>query len=52
VRNSLYDYFLSRNLLIRPLGNVVYLLPPYVITNAELDWVYAEIETLLDQMIA
>jgi adenosylmethionine-8-amino-7-oxononanoate aminotransferase len=52
VRNSLYDYFLERNLLIRPLGNVIYLLPPYVITDAELDRVYAEIETLLDQMIA
>ncbi|CAA9305500.1 MAG: Adenosylmethionine-8-amino-7-oxononanoate aminotransferase [uncultured Cytophagales bacterium] len=52
VRNSLYDYFLGRDLLIRPLGNVIYLLPPYVITDAELDRVYAEIETLLDQMIA
>jgi adenosylmethionine-8-amino-7-oxononanoate aminotransferase len=52
VRNSLYDYFLDRNLLIRPLGNVIYLLPPYVINDAELDRVYAEIETLLDQMVA
>jgi adenosylmethionine-8-amino-7-oxononanoate aminotransferase len=52
VRNSLYDYFLGRNLLIRPLGNVIYLLPPYIITDGELDRVYAEIETLLDQMLA
>jgi adenosylmethionine-8-amino-7-oxononanoate aminotransferase len=52
VRNSLYDYFLSRGLLIRPLGNVIYLLPPYVITDEELDRVYAEIRTLLDKMIA
>ncbi len=51
VRNSLYDYFLSRDLLIRPLGNVIYLLPPYVIKDAELDRVYAEIRKLLNNMI-
>ncbi len=50
VRNSLYDYFLERNLLIRPLGNVVYILPPYIITDAELDILYAAIWELLDKM--
>jgi adenosylmethionine-8-amino-7-oxononanoate aminotransferase len=51
VRNSLYDYFLSRNLLIRPLGNVIYLLPPYIISDEDLSRVYIEIEGLLDKMM-
>jgi adenosylmethionine-8-amino-7-oxononanoate aminotransferase len=35
--------FLARGLLIRPLGPVLYLLPPYCITDAELDRAYAAI---------
>jgi adenosylmethionine-8-amino-7-oxononanoate aminotransferase len=34
----LYNAFLERGLLLRPLGNVVYFMPPYVITDAEVDW--------------
>jgi adenosylmethionine-8-amino-7-oxononanoate aminotransferase len=35
----LYNAFLERGLLLRPLGNIVYFMPPYVITDAEVDWV-------------
>ena len=31
--------FLERGILLRPLGNVLYFMPPYVITDAEADWV-------------
>ena len=30
-------FFLDRGMLIRPLGDVVYLMPPYCVTDAELD---------------
>jgi adenosylmethionine-8-amino-7-oxononanoate aminotransferase len=43
----LYGYFLSRGLLLRPIGNVVYLLPPYCISNDELDGIYDVIEDCL-----
>lgn len=43
-RKKIYPYFLEKGVLIRPLGNVIYLLPPYVITDEELELVY---ETLL-----
>lgn len=33
---ALLRFFIERNLLIRPLGNTVYLLPPYCSTGAEL----------------
>ena len=32
--------FLERGLLLRPLGNTIYVLPPYCVTAAELDLVY------------
>src|SRR6266853_1911903 len=34
----LYSAFLERGLLLRPLGNVLYFMPPYVITDKEVDW--------------
>jgi adenosylmethionine---8-amino-7-oxononanoate aminotransferase len=44
VRPRFYQFFLDRDVLLRPLGNVVYILPPYVITEAELHRVYDVIE--------
>ncbi|GAB4185555.1 MAG: adenosylmethionine--8-amino-7-oxononanoate transaminase [Thermoflexibacter sp.] len=46
-RNSLYYYFLDRNILLRPLGNVLYIVPPYIITDGELAWIYQELIKLL-----
>lgn len=39
-RHELYPFFLSRNVLLRPMGNIIYIIPPYVITDEELDLVY------------
>ena len=43
----LYRFFLARDVLLRPLGNVVYVLPPYCITRDELDAVYDAITEAL-----
>lgn len=40
MRPKLYQFFLERGVLLRPLGNVVYVLPPYVISPEELHRVY------------
>ncbi|MCO5233200.1 MAG: adenosylmethionine--8-amino-7-oxononanoate transaminase [Chitinophagales bacterium] len=46
-RDQYYYAFLKKGVLLRPLGNTIYLIPPYCITNEELDKVYAIIlETL------
>lgn len=37
-------FFRERKLLIRPLGNVIYLMPPYCVTSAELDRAYDAID--------
>jgi adenosylmethionine---8-amino-7-oxononanoate aminotransferase len=41
---------IAKGVLLRPLGNVLYLLPPYCITDAELDWVYGIIHELLAEL--
>jgi adenosylmethionine-8-amino-7-oxononanoate aminotransferase len=40
LRPRLYEFFLNRGILLRPLGNVVYILPPYVISLDQLNTVY------------
>ena len=39
----LLAHFRSRDLLVRPMGNTVYVMPPYCIDEADLDSVYAAI---------
>jgi adenosylmethionine-8-amino-7-oxononanoate aminotransferase len=33
-----YEYALSQGALLRPIGNVIYLMPPYVIEQDQIDW--------------
>jgi adenosylmethionine-8-amino-7-oxononanoate aminotransferase len=51
LRPKLYNFFLDRGVLLRPLGNVVYVLPPYVISPDDLhrihDTIAKAIQTLL-----
>lgn len=42
---------LELGLLVRPLGNVLYLMPPYCITDAQLDHIYRGIETVAKERI-
>lgn len=39
--------FLARDLLLRPNGAIVYFMPPYVVTDAEIDWVFDQIDDVL-----
>lgn len=50
IRNHLYNAFLDRGILLRPLGNIIYILPPYCITNEELETIYKNIEEVLDEL--
>ena len=43
----LYRFYLSRGVLLRPLGNVVYLIPPYCSSEKELRKAYDAIEESL-----
>lgn len=47
LKEEIYEYFMNRNLLLRPLGNVIYLIPPYVIDRKELRRIYTAIKEFL-----
>ena len=44
----LLGFFRDRNILLRPLGNTVYIMPPYCISGQQLDSVHAVIEEAID----
>jgi len=44
---SIASYFLQKGILLRPLGNIFYLIPPYCITKEELNYIYKTIKEFL-----
>lgn len=46
----LLAFFRDRDLLLRPLGNTIYVMPPYCITDAELTRIYDAIAEALDEI--
>ena len=49
IRKKIFPYFLKKNILLRPLGNVIYIMPPYIITKAQLEEVYEAISEFLSE---
>ncbi len=50
IRKKIFPYFLDKNILLRPLGNVIYIMPPYIITDDQLDEIYSAILLFLDTL--
>lgn len=48
VRNTIYDFFMDKGIILRPLGNVLYVLPPYCISDDDLDYVHSSIIDFLE----
>jgi adenosylmethionine-8-amino-7-oxononanoate aminotransferase len=44
---TIAGYFFERGIILRPLGNIFYVIPPYVITEAQLQLIYNAIEEFL-----
>lgn len=49
-RNKLFNHFMEKGVFLRPLGNTIYILAPFVITNEQLQKVYKTIEEALEIM--
>ncbi len=47
IRDTAYNFLLDRGVLMRPLGNVLYLMPPYCTTDEQLSYAYEQVEALL-----
>lgn len=48
LRDQLFQFFLSKGVFLRPLGNTIYIQAPYVISDSELGLIYNAIEEALD----
>ncbi|MBL4625304.1 MAG: adenosylmethionine--8-amino-7-oxononanoate transaminase [Flavobacteriales bacterium] len=46
-REEIYNHFLNKKIILRPLGNVIYFLPPYCITKEDVERVLSEIKEFL-----
>lgn len=48
IQAKLFDTFMDKGILLRPLGNVLYILPPYCVKQEDLNYTYRIILELLD----
>lgn len=52
IRDVAYRYFLENGMLLRPLGNVIFINPPYCINESELEFIHIKIRTFINQLSA
>ncbi|MCB9201487.1 MAG: adenosylmethionine--8-amino-7-oxononanoate transaminase [Flavobacteriales bacterium] len=50
LRNLLYDEFIKNKIILRPVGNTIYIFPPYCITYDQLHRIYTVIERVLGKL--
>ena len=50
VRDKAYQFFINRKIILRPLGNIIYVLPPYCISAEDLKKVYSAIADFLKEI--
>ena len=48
MRTKMYNYFIANGVIMRPVGNIIYILPPYIMTDRQLDAVYQVIRDVLE----
>jgi adenosylmethionine-8-amino-7-oxononanoate aminotransferase len=51
IRKKIYDFFIKRNILLRPLGNTFYIVAPYCISNDEMMHIYTIINEFLELLL-
>ncbi len=47
IRDRAYLFFMDRKVILRPLGHIIYILPPYCISEADMQKVYSVIRDFL-----
>lgn len=51
IRDDIYQYFLKEGILMRPLGNTIYILAPYCIEDEDLVYIYEKITAFAQGLI-
>lgn len=49
-RNKLYNFFIENGVIMRPVGNIIYILPPYIISDELLSKIYETIELAIEKV--
>lgn len=50
IRDKAYNFFIKQGIVLRPLGNIIYILPPYCISDSDLEFVYNSIFAFLNEL--
>lgn len=50
IKDKAVKFFLGKGILLRPLGNVLYLVPPYCISDKDLEYIYDSIVEFIDML--
>ncbi len=50
MRNKLYNFFIENGVILRPVSNIVYILPPYVVSDAQLEKIYSKVEAAVEMI--
>ena len=48
LRDKLFNHFMNNGVFLRPLGNTIYILAPYIITSVQLQKIYSAIKSALN----
>jgi len=51
LRNRLYDFFIENGIILRPVGNTIYILPPYIISDDLLANIYEAVEVAIEKIM-
>jgi len=49
LRDKMFNYLMEQGVFLRPLGNTIYILPPFVITSKQLKKIYTSIKNILNE---
>jgi len=50
MRTKLYNFFIGNGVVLRPVGNIVYILTPYIMSNDQLEKIYNIIEEAIEMV--
>ena len=50
IRNELYRFYIAHGVILRPVYHTIYILPPYIITDKQLDRVYQVVEESIEHL--
>ncbi|MGB5821812.1 MAG: adenosylmethionine--8-amino-7-oxononanoate transaminase [Saonia sp.] len=48
LRDQLFQHFMDNGVFLRPLGNTIYILPPYIVTDEQLQKIYNTVKSALE----